>query len=169
MIIIIVFPGVTVEDILPVYSCYLLSDAMYLSNRSFLSTIITSMIIWNLGVIHIYHYIYATLQPLCQWQRYKEAPDSMVYGAYMGPTWADRTQVGPRWATWTLLYGTPLFRIREYNKLVCWIENACYCKAQLRKTPLWHYIQNQIITPFIHIYIKLHRILSVKWCYGSAL
>ena len=32
-------------------------------------------------------------------------PDSKVHGANMGPTWADRTQVGPMLAPWTLLSG----------------------------------------------------------------
>ena len=32
-------------------------------------------------------------------------PDSKVHEAYMGPTWADRTQVGPMLALWTLLSG----------------------------------------------------------------
>ena len=30
-------------------------------------------------------------------------PDSKVHGANMGPAWGDRNQVGPMWATWTLL------------------------------------------------------------------
>ena len=32
-------------------------------------------------------------------------PDSKVHGANMGPIWADRTQVGPMLASWTLLSG----------------------------------------------------------------
>ena len=32
-------------------------------------------------------------------------PDSKVHGANMGPPGAHRTQVGPMWATWTLLSG----------------------------------------------------------------
>ena len=36
------------------------------------------------------------------WQK---NPDSKVHGAYMGPTLADRTQVGPMLAQWTLLSG----------------------------------------------------------------
>ena len=32
-------------------------------------------------------------------------PDSMVCGAYMGPTWGDRTQLGPVLAAWSLLSG----------------------------------------------------------------
>ena len=33
-------------------------------------------------------------------------PDNKVHGANMGPVWADRTQVGPMLAPWTLLSGT---------------------------------------------------------------
>ena len=33
-------------------------------------------------------------------------PDSKVHGANMGPSGADRTQVGPMLAPWTLLSGT---------------------------------------------------------------
>ena len=32
-------------------------------------------------------------------------PDSKVHGAHMGPIRADRTQVDPMWAPWTLLSG----------------------------------------------------------------
>ena len=35
-------------------------------------------------------------------------PDSKVHGANMGPTWADRTHVGPMLAPWTLLSMVPL-------------------------------------------------------------
>ena len=34
------------------------------------------------------------------------SPDSKVHGANMGPSGADMTQVGPRWAPWTLLSGS---------------------------------------------------------------
>ena len=44
------------------------------------------------------------------WQH--NMPDNKVYGAYMGPTWgphgADRAQVGPMLAPWTLLFGMML-------------------------------------------------------------
>ena len=32
-------------------------------------------------------------------------PDSKVHGTNMGPSGADRTQVGPIFAPWTLLFG----------------------------------------------------------------
>ena len=31
-----------------------------------------------------------------------EFPNSKVHGAHMGPTWVDRTQVGPMLAQWNL-------------------------------------------------------------------
>ena len=34
--------------------------------------------------------------------------DSKVHGANMGPIWADRTQVGPMLAPWTLVSGKAL-------------------------------------------------------------
>ena len=36
-------------------------------------------------------------------------PDSKVHGANMGPPGADRTQVGPMLASWTLLYMQQMF------------------------------------------------------------
>ena len=39
--------------------------------------------------------------------RCKKGPDSKVHGANMGPSGADRTQVGPMLAPWTLLSGRP--------------------------------------------------------------
>ena len=41
----------------------------------------------------------------CHKTHYQQFPDSKVYGSYMGPYGADRTQVGPMLARWTLLSG----------------------------------------------------------------
>ena len=46
-------------------------------------------------------------------------PDGKVHGANMGHIWADRTQVGPMLAPWTLLYGCLIFII-GILKLLRW-------------------------------------------------
>ena len=38
-------------------------------------------------------------------ENYNNYPDNMVHGPTWDPPGADRTQVGPMWATWTLLSG----------------------------------------------------------------
>ena len=43
-------------------------------------------------------------------------PDSKVHGANMGPSGADRTQVGPMLAPWTLLSGKPLNKVRKVGR-----------------------------------------------------
>ena len=50
--------------------------------------------------------------PLLMSISYTTLPDSKVHGANVGPTWADRTQVGPMLATWILLSG--------------WLSNCLY-------------------------------------------
>ena len=47
--------------------------------------------------------IMRTSNALIYW--YMFFPDSKFHRAYMGPTWGDRTQVGPIWAQWNLLSG----------------------------------------------------------------
>ena len=52
-------------------------------------------------------------------------PYSKVHGANMGPTWADRTQVDPMLATWTLLCGLFITLIfSKVNKPIT-VVNIC--------------------------------------------
>ena len=68
-----------------------------------------------------------------------DVPDSKVHGANMGPSGADRTQVGPMLAPWTLLSGV------QYIMLMTWRGNAFRITSHLWgestvlvRNPLWH-------------------------------
>ena len=61
-------------------------------------------------------------------------PDSRVHGANMEPIWADRTQVGPMLAPWTLLSGKHYLIPRWPLK----IYDAIWYHHTLRFIPLFH-------------------------------
>ena len=77
---------------------------------------------------------------------------SMLYSPiarFMGPTWglpgADRTQVGPVWATWTLLWGVLL----QMTGLRCYRNHQyCCCRHYCYRQHWYHLI---IIKPIIII------------------
>ena len=59
----------------------------------------------------------------------KDIPDSKVHGTNMGPSGADRTQMGPMLAPWTLLSGTLISALVmntywKYYPYLCW-ERYC--------------------------------------------
>ena len=45
-------------------------------------------------------------------------PDSKIHGANMGPIWADRTQVDPMLAPWTLLSGELSHGQAKFRKIL---------------------------------------------------
>ena len=60
----------------------------------------------GLSLITLLLQAYNIFIPLLDYRSVHVTPDSKVYGANMGPAWADRTQIGPMMAPWTLLSGT---------------------------------------------------------------
>ena len=86
-------------------------------------------------------------------------PNSTVHGANMGPTWGDRTQVGPMLATWALLSGD--FMIARRQK--CSFRRETHTTEFAFKEAIRHFgmisvswTQKHIYTPCIlpshHIY-----------------
>ena len=55
---------------------------------------------------------------LTTWSNPKNIPDNKVHGANMGPTWGDRTQVGSKLSTWTLLSGIIIYRWVSTSKMI---------------------------------------------------
>ena len=67
---------------------------------------------------------------------------------FMGPTWglhgADRTQVGPRWATWTLLSGSPdLCWNRDLHQAVITHAECFYPVKYIWNKILWRISQRR--------------------------
>ena len=76
-------------------------------------------------------------------------PDSKVHGANMGPSWADRTQVGPMLALWTLPSGQQGFsetlelrirhiirgfeRVNDTDKICTFVYKGWYRKIEIER------------------------------------
>ena len=94
-----------------IYQTYLVSTTMYLSPAS-----------WQAIIIFIGCSRNQTPISCMQWLPILTIPDKRFMGPTWGPSGADRTQVGPMLAPWTLLYGMLLqpghgdvIRLKKYG------------------------------------------------------
>ena len=106
---------------------------------------------------------YQDQEGLHQWPEYtlllRELPRTTLIARFMGPTWgpagADRTQVGPMLAPWTLLSGTVCRPLSEFIVVQschrCYIVIKCgqryhYSFGYMHKNGEWWYIMPRFLS-----------------------
>ena len=117
--------------------CFVCQDAF--ENVPYTVAVILSRLLVLKGKYHNLLFVYRWVHRAGECDRYgylrntnllnwEKCPDNKVHGATMGPSGADRTQVGPMLAPWTLLSGWTWILL-SYNKFpspwVIYSNNKC--------------------------------------------